>query len=188
MSHDARRRRRWKYKNTLLLALSVVALILVLDSAPVHGALQHLGELGYFGAFLAGVFFVSTFTVAPASVALFFIAEQGHPLYLALAAGCGAVLGDFLIFRFFKDRVFEELRPMFWRLRGSPVGRLFGTPYFAWLTPIVGAVVIASPLPDELGIGLLGQSKLKNWQFLLLTFLLNTIGIFVIVSSARLLG
>lgn len=48
-----------------------------------------------------------------------------------------------------------------------------------------GAFIIASPFPDEMRIGLIGASKLKNWQFLILSFLLNSIGIFVVVTAAR---
>lgn len=144
-----------------------------------------IGEFGYIGAFVAGIFFVSTFTVAPAGVALFHLAEFLNPLGIALCAGAGAVLGDYLIFRFFKDRVFDEIRPIFAHLGDHAIMRIWSTPYFAWILPVVGALIIASPFPDEIGIGLMGISRMKNWQFLALTFVLNSAGIFFIVTLAR---
>jgi hypothetical protein len=52
---------------------------------------------------------------------------------------------------------------------------------------VFGAVIIASPLPDEAGVSLLSLSKLKNWQFILLSFVLNATGIFIIVTLALLM-
>ena len=60
---------------------------------------------------------------------------------------------------------------------------LIHTKYFSWTLPVLGAVIIASPLPDEMGVGLMGISKLKTSQFILLSFVLNSIGIFIIVSA-----
>jgi len=34
--------------------------------------------------------------------------------------------------------------------------------YLSWSLPVIGAVIIASPFPDELGISLMGFSKMKT--------------------------
>src|SRR3989344_1901199 len=179
--------RHWKLKNTFLLIVSIGILFYFADSAFIKNIIQGIGSLGFLGAFLAGIFFVSTFTVAPASIVLFYLAKELDPLGVVISAGMGAMLGDYIIFRFFKDKVFEELKPIFTKLGGSHISQLFSTPYFAWLAPVFGAIIIASPFPDEIGIGLLGIAKLKNWQFLVLSFILNSLGIFLIISFANLL-
>lgn len=179
-----RRVRRWKYWNTSLLATSLVLLFLFSDTEIAHALIRHIGTYGYAGAAITGVFFVSTFTVAPASVVLFHLAQEFNPVLIALFAGAGAVLGDLLIFRFLKDGVFDEMRPLVKKLGGSRIAALFRTPYFAWLVPVVGAFIIASPFPDEIGISLLGLSKIDWWQFIILAFVLNALGIFIIVSFA----
>lgn len=175
----------WKYKNTAFLLLSLVVLFVFADSVVVKNFISKVGGLGYFGIFVTGLFFVSTFTVAPASVVLYFLSSQFHPAVIALVAGVGASFGDLLILKFLKDRVFVELYPLFTKMAGRRVRRLFRTPYFAWLSPVVGILIIASPFPDEIGIGLLGVSKLKSWQFFLISFVCNALGIFVIVSLAK---
>jgi uncharacterized membrane protein YdjX (TVP38/TMEM64 family) len=175
----------WKYKNTTLLILSLVVFFYFADSAIIQQFIDSLGSLGYFGAFITGMFFVSTFTVAPAAAVLFNLADHLNPFEVAILAGAGGVLGDYIIFRFFKDRVFQELRPLFDRLTGSRISELIHTPYFAWLLPVIGATIIASPFPDEIGVGILGLAKIKRWQFLLLSFFLNCVGIFIVVTLAR---
>lgn len=175
----------WHYKNTGLLVLSLVALFLFAEKPLVRDLILYIGNFGLLGAFIAGVFFVSVFTVTPAAVVIFFLAETLNPLLVALFAGVGAVVGDYVIFRFLKDKVFDELKPLVLQNGGNLLVKLFKTPYFAWFVPILGAFIIASPLPDEVGIGLLGTSKLKGWQFILLTFLLNSIGIFLIILAAK---
>ena len=101
--------RRWRYKNTTLLLLSLVALFFLADTEVAHALIRQIGNYGYLGAAVTGVFFVSTFTVAPASVVLFHLAQEFNPVLIALCAGAGAAVGDLLIFRFLKDRIFDEI-------------------------------------------------------------------------------
>ncbi|MBL8121161.1 hypothetical protein JNM87_00215 [Candidatus Saccharibacteria bacterium] len=179
--------RRWKYKNTGLLAVSLLVFFYLAGTSQVENVISHIGNLGYFGAFITGIFFVSTFTVAPAAVVLFHIVEQLHPIEVAILAGLGAMVGDYVIFRFMKDRVFAELLPLARKLQAPRLKVLFKSPYFAWVLPLVGAFVIASPLPDEVGVSMLGLSKVKRWQFFLLAFILNATGIFLVVTAADLI-
>lgn len=175
----------WHYKNTALLILSLIIFFFFAEHLAIRNTIDLIGKFGYIGAFIAGVLFVSIFTVAPAAVLLFFLAEHLNPLLVALFAGMGAVVGDYLIFKFLRDNVFDELKPLFLKNGGNRLIRLFKTPYFGWLLPLMGAFIIASPFPDELGIGLLGVSKLKGWQFICLTFLLNSVGIFIVITAAK---
>ncbi len=176
----------WKYKNTFFLLLSLVTLFYFTGTDFGQQIITNISKFGYIGSFISGIFFVSTFTVAPASVVLFKLAQAYNPLLIALTAGLGAMMGDYLIFRFLKDNVFVEIKPIFMKLGGSSLSRLISTPYFAWFVPVVGALIIASPFPDEIGIGLMGISKLKNWQFLVISFLLNSLGILLVIMIAKL--
>lgn len=180
-----KRWRHWRYKNTTLLFLSLLLLAYLVSTDTAKVIIQQLGTTGYLGAFVMGIFFVSIFTAAPACVVLFNIADTLHPIEVALLAGAGGVVGDFILFKYFKDTVFEELKPLFRRLTTHKLTKLFYTPYFGFLLPVMGMIFIASPGPDEVGIGLLGLSKIKQWQFLIVTFVLNSIGILAVVLLAR---
>ncbi|MGI6103421.1 MAG: hypothetical protein ACOYBJ_02275 [Patescibacteria group bacterium] len=178
--------RRWQYRNTALLVGSIAVFALLAGTPAARTALELTSSFGYLGAFIAGAFFVSVFTIAPASLILFQIAETHNHFHVALAAGLGAVLGDYVVLRLFTDTVFREIAPIFKVLHTSRFGAFFRTPYFAWLMPFIGAFIIASPLPDELGVGVLGLTYLSRWQFLLVAFVLNAVGIFFIITAARL--
>ena|SRR3989338_4666075 len=119
MNRLLERYRAWRYKNTALLILSLIVFFFLADTPFIDNFISRIGNLGYFGAFFGGIFFVSTFTVAPASVVLFHIAQILNPLGVAIAAGLGAMIGDYMIFRFFKERVFDELKPVFSKLGGT---------------------------------------------------------------------
>jgi hypothetical protein len=56
---------------------------------------------------------------------------------------------------------------------------------FRAVMPFLGALIIASPLPDELGLVFLGISKLKTRYFLPLSFVLNFFGILIIGLIAK---
>jgi hypothetical protein len=113
------------------------------------------------------------------------LADHLNPFEIAIIAGMGAVVGDYIIFKIVKDKVIDELKPLFDRWGGTKVSELLHTPYFAWLLPVIGATIIASPLPDELGVSILGIAKMSRWKFLVLSFFLNAIGIFIVVTLAQ---
>ena len=181
-----RKWRHWKLHNTFMLVVSMLVFFSLLKTPFVDGIIRSVGSLGYAGAFFTGMLFVSTFTVAPAMVVLYHLAGILHPAEVAVLAGLGAMVGDYIIFRYVKDRVFKELKWLFRKMRTKRVRLLFRSPYFAWMLPVAGAAIIASPFPDEVGVGMLGMSKIKRWQFYVLSFTLNATGIFLIVSASRL--
>lgn len=174
----------FRYKNLITLALSIVFALILSRFEAFHTFLLSLGGMGYLGAFLAGILFVSTFTVATGAVILLVLAEKLSPVEIGIIAGLGAVVGDLLIFRFIKDNLMEEITPIYDRLGGSHLTKLLSTKYFSWTFPVFGAIVIASPLPDELGVSLMGIAKMKTYQFIILSFILNAVGIFLIVSAS----
>lgn len=179
--------RSWKYRNTGLLIASLVLFLLIAKTTFVHDIIAHIGTWGYPGIFITGIFYVFTFTAVPALAILNAFTAIHAPLTIAVIAGLGSALGDFLIFRFVRDEITEELKPLFKKMEGSTtVYRLFHTPYFLWLTPILGAFIIASPFPDEVGVGMLGMARMKNRLFIPISILLNTIGIFLIIQAVRL--
>lgn len=179
--------KRWGYKNTFLLVV-VIFIVVWLASTPILDAtITHIGNLGYIGAFLVGVLSVSTFTIVPASIVLFHLADYLHPLEVAVLAGFGSMIGDYVIFRFTRDKVLEELAPLVHHIETPTMKVLYKSPYFANFLVVVGALLIASPLPDDIGVSLMGASKINSKLFLLLSFVLNAVGIFIIVYAATLI-
>ena len=175
----------YKYKNLSVLLFSVLFALWLSRFEPFHQFLLHLGGLGYLSIFIAGFLFVSTFTVSTGIVILLVLAEAYSPLEIGLIAGLGAVLGDVAIFQFVKDKLVDELTEYYNTIdHKHQLQKILHSKYFRWMPPVLGAIIIASPLPDELGVSLMGLSKMKTYQFLLLSFLLNSLGIFLIISAS----
>lgn len=175
----------WRYKNLTIAALGIIIAIFLSRFEGFHSFLLHLGGLGYLGAFIAGIFFVSTFTVATSALVLLILAETLSPLEIGLIAGLGAVVGDVTIFHFVKDNVISEIEDIYNHMdRKKHLKKLFRSRYFSWMLPVIGSMIIASPLPDELGVSLMGLSKISTFRFIVLSYMLNSLGIFLVVSAS----
>ena len=177
--------RRFGYKQTTMAIVVMAVFVLLLDSVIVQTLLKDIVNLGYLGMLLTGILFVSFFTAAPAVALLLSFADIYNPLIIALVAGCGAMLGDFIILRFAEDQIGHELKPVAKKLKLIGFINLLHKKRFKFITATVGAIVIASPFPDETGIALLGLSRISSLQLLLLTFALNSAGIFVLILAFR---
>lgn len=174
----------FRYKNLALIFLGIISAFFLSKSADFHQFLLQIGDFGYLGVFLAGMLFVSTFTVATGAVILFILAETLSPLEIGIIAAFGAVIGDFTIFKFVKDNLISEIEPIYEHFGGNHLTKILHTKYFSWTIPVFGAIIIASPLPDEIGVSLMGIAKMKTYQFMILSFILNAVGIFLIVSAS----
>lgn len=142
--------------------------------------------LEVFGSFVAGIFFTSAFTTAPATVTLGEIAQVNSILLVAFFGAVGAALGDLIIFRFVKDRFSKHLMELLKKKGGKErIKHLLRLRYFRWLTLLLGGLIIASPLPDELAVILLGFSKMRPSLFIPFSFISNFIGITMIGLVAR---
>ena len=179
------------YKNNLMkdiavIALSILIAIILVKTGVLTNILASSRELKLLGSLIAGMFFTSVFTTAPAIVTLGEIARANSIVLTAIFGAMGAVVGDIIIFRFIRDRLSEHLLEL---VKHQGAGKRFKVllklKYFRWLTFLMGGLIIASPFPDELGIGLLGFSKMRIWWFILLSFTFNSIGILLIGLVAK---
>jgi uncharacterized membrane protein YdjX (TVP38/TMEM64 family) len=177
--------RRYKYKNLTIICLSILLTIFVASSNMFESTVIYLTGFGPSVALLAGAFFTSTFTVTLGTVVIFALAERMDMLQLAMISGAGSVIADLTIFQLVRSKgLAKEANKIVKDLGGEKIYHLLHTRYFYWLAPILGAIIIASPLPDELGVGLMGLSKISMWKFIMISFVLNSIGIFVMVFLA----
>jgi hypothetical protein len=178
--------RNYKYKNLTFVFISIIIAIGLSKYNFFNDRLFSLRYVPFIGSFAAGVLYVSSSTAALGILMLADLAKTIHPLEIAILAGLGGAVGDFLIFRFFRCGLIEEITPIYNRLGGKRLTKLMYHRYLRWSLPIIGAMIIASPLPDEIGIGLLGVSKIKSYQFIVLSFILDISGVFIFVSALSL--
>jgi BASS family bile acid:Na+ symporter len=179
---------RHQRRNLLLLVLSIIITIALAISPILNSIVYNISKYPIFASVFSGVLFTSTFTVATGSLLLIKLSQTIHPLVLILFAGLGAALFDFLIFSLIKQHVSSHVSPIYKRLiRLSHLHKISHTHYFAWSIPVLGAVIMASPLPDELAVSLLGVSKLSGRKFLTLALSSHIIGMTLLMIGSSLL-
>lgn len=171
-----------------IVVLSVAVAVLLVRTGLIDELLAFASGFRLISSFIAGMFFVSVFTVAPAAAVLIELFGTNSLLGVAFTAGLGGLAGDWLMFRFLRDRAADDLGYL---VRHSGFRRLlavFRLQCFRWLTPLIGALIVASPLPDEIGLAIMGLSGLRTALFLPLSFGLNFIGILALGLITRAAG
>ena len=170
------------FRDLGIIVTSIIAAVILAQTGSIDKIFYFSNEFKALSSFLAGIFFISIFTVAPATVFLVKIMQTDSLFLVSFFAALGGVVGDLIIFTFVKGTLTDDLvdfiRP--WRKKWWRVIFHLHRFKFKWFLPILGAIIIASPLPDELGLSLLGFSKIKTRYFISLSFVLNFLGIMVI--------
>lgn len=168
-----------------VIAVSLVLAILLERSGIVEHLLTATPRVRFIGSFFAGVFFTSIFTTAPAIVALGLIAQASSPIATAAVGALGSVVGDMLIFWIVRDKLSEHIMEHIKENEGwTRFMVLIRTRAFRWMSFLIGGLIIASPFPDELGVSMMGFSKMKTRWFVPLSYVFNFIGILLIGFAA----
>ena len=180
------------YRYTIGFAVSV-ALAIILFVAGAFDAIAHeLNSYGYVSALAAGFLFPITFTSAAGALFLLELGELYNPIPLAILGGIGSTVADLLMFRFLKSGIVDELKALAVRLvsrrRLDRMERITRHRVFLWAAPFVASFLIASPVPDELGLALFSLINFKPKYLTALALVLNTVGIFFFVFLGYSLG
>ncbi len=175
-----------KYPKLLLLFLVYIITISLFYSKRIYLPFHDfLASFGYLEIFLGGIFYAYSFTAAPATVMLLALAKQYSLIPAAIVAGVGALSSDIIIFLFVRYSINDEVEKLKKEkitilIRGM-IKKLFGS-FINYLQPIIASFLIASPLPTEIGVVLLSTMKeLSVKNFLLIVYLLHTLGIYIVL-------
>lgn len=169
----------------MILGASIAFAVLIVETNVVPALLNGIKADPALASFVAGLFFTSVVTTAPAIAVLGELSLEANLFVVAVFGGLGAVVGDYLIFAFVRDRVSEDIAHLMSHKTLARYQAIFRRRTFKRVLPFIGGFIIASPLPDELGLALLGMSHVKTSRFALISFCFNAAGIFVIGMVAR---
>ncbi len=137
-------------------------------------------------SFIAGFFYSSLFTVAPATVALFELAEAGAPIHiLAIFGGLGGMIADIGLFEIIKFSFIDDITAYFQKISRGHFAPVFRLNFFRLLMVGLGTLIIATPIPDEVGLAMMGIGKANVAMVSILTFMLNVLGIAVLGLIAQ---
>lgn len=178
-----------KTKTNLMRDLGIVALGIIMSAVlmktgALEGLLNSTREAKMVGSFLSGMFFVSIFTAVPALTALTGLVQSGSIFTVAFFGALGALVGDLIIFKFIKDSLSVSLLDIV-RTEENRLIKFFRKKHFRAFLPFIGAIIIVSPFPDEIGLMMMGLSRLNIFYFIPLAFALNFLGILIIAFVAK---
>ncbi|MBI2990098.1 MAG: hypothetical protein HYY51_02840 [Candidatus Magasanikbacteria bacterium] len=181
-----------QYKYTIGFILSVCLAFILFLTGVFDLLADSLNGAGYPSAIVAGFLFPITFTAAAGGLYLMELGTRLNPIITALLGGFGAMIADLLMFRFINGTILQELKLIAAMLipkhRRQRMERFTKKRVFLIGVPFLASLLIASPLPDEIGIALFGLVNFKPKYLSLITYLLNTAGIFVLVFAGYAFG
>ena len=177
-----------KYPKLVLLLLTILIACFLFKArtfAPFHNFLL---SLGYFGTFIAGMLFSYGFTASPATAILLILAKEQNILFSGVIGGAGALISDLIIFKFIRLTFDDELNMLSnGRFSEYFSGNSRGL-FKKYFVQVLAGFIIASPLPDEIGVSLLAASRVISTKtFSVIAYSLNTAGIFIVLIIGKMI-
>ncbi len=176
---------RYKYPKLVLLVLSIALAYYLFTNPAITAFMQSFQSLSYLGVFIAGLLFSFGF-FTPFAIGLFIALQPQNILLASIIGGVGSLISDMAIFKFVKFSFideFEELKheKIVGKIK-SMIRQNIGLKASTYLLYLFTGIIIASPLPDEVGIAMIaGLTEVKPSLLAITSFVLHTIGIFVIL-------
>ena len=139
----------------------------------------------YLGIFLAGTLFSFGFTT-PISMGFLINVEVESIILAALLGGFGAMLADLTIFKVIRFSFMDEIKKLEKTKAIKRIEEIVENNRYIrikhYLLYVFSGLIIASPLPDEIGVSILaGLTHIKPFKLALISFCCNTLGIFIII-------
>jgi hypothetical protein len=151
---------------------------------------QGLCSAGYPGTFVLGLLYVSSFTSLSAAALLFLMAQSHDPWLVGTVTTLGAVAGDLVVFGLFRSATrpagahADKVRYAGW---WSAIEGRVPPSWHPFVLMAIVAVFLLTPLPNEFADYLLARSPtIKARTVLVISYVLNGVGIYTIVWLARL--
>lgn len=169
----------------LFLFVGLIILAYYIFTKPfVSGWIDFFVKLNNLGIFISGILIPFGFS-APFGIGLLTKMHPSSILIAAIIGGFGAMLGDLIIFKTIKFSFIDEFK----RLERTKAIRKIEAiakenkhvKVMHYLLYIFAGIVIASPLPDEIGVSMLaGLTTIKPLKLAVISFFVHTAAIFLI--------
>ncbi len=175
----------FKYPKLLLLFTLIIVAYFIFSRPNISQWMKVFNNLGHFGTFISGILTAMGFT-APFGIGLLIKINPNSILIGALIAGIGATIADLFIFKIIKFSFTDEFK----KLEKTKIIHEIETIAKKnkhilikhYLLYIFAGIVIATPLPDEIGVSMLaGLTTIKPMKLAIIGFFLHSIAIFFIL-------
>ena len=166
---------------TIFLSYIAAFLLFVLLGPDFFG--QFVMPFGIGGIFIAGMLYTYSFTISLGALLLIPYLAHFSPATIAAIGGMGSAFADITIFNFIRHNLHAEVK----KLSNSKILKAVGAAPLVrqrWFRDILGFILLASPIPDEIAIAVLASTKIKEDAFVFVAFIADVLGIYALVSVA----
>jgi hypothetical protein len=152
---------RFAYPKLLALACSFAAAYVLARMGLLHSVAEWFNGDGYVSVFIGGMLYTFGFTAGFGFALLAEVSQHVHPIPAALLGGAGATIADMTLFRFVRISLKDEWTLLLQSATALRIRTLLHRHVrFEYLRRagiwLLACTIIASPLPDEIGITVLG--------------------------------
>jgi hypothetical protein len=165
-----------------IIDLAIIFTLILVSTDLEKKILSNFQGFEFVSYFLSGVFAVNFITALPALTFQSKIVTTENILAMTSFIVVGNVTGDYLIFHFFRFRVLEHITRLLKKSTKAMSILKSRNNILKVIMIVAGASVLISPLPDEVGIILMGISRIKPIYFILISLVLNLIGTYIFLS------
>jgi len=182
--HKAKKLVAFKYPKLILLTIIIIFSYYLFTLPEVKNIILSMSELSYISDFFAGILFSFGFTT-PLSIGYFVTSYHLNILFAAIIAGIGAVIGDLIIFKTIKFSFMDEFKELEKKKVIKKIEEIVNNNKHVlikhYLLYIFAGIVLATPLPDEIGVAMLaGLTTIKQSKLAIISFILHTIPFYLI--------
>jgi hypothetical protein len=171
-----------KYPKLSLFIITVILVYFLFSGIaykPLHDALVFMG---YFGTFLAGLLYPYALTSAAGTGILLILSKEQNLLLAGVIAGIGALISDIILFLFVTHSFSDEVQKLSEEKVVRTVNRWIPDSIRVYLLATFAGLLIASPLPTEIGILLMTSIKNMSFKkFISIIYVLHASAIFIIL-------
>ena len=175
----------FSYPKLTLYVIAIICAYFVFQIPSVLSFVSSFDSWIYLPVFFGGLLYSAGFTTPIATG--FFLALNSSDIYTAaFVGGLGALIADMGIFSFMRLSFMDEFKLL---KRNSLIKHIISgietivpKKLRSFLVYVLVVIIIASPLPDELGVALLaGFTKVHPYGFAMMSYIGNTLGIYLLL-------
>lgn len=187
--HKAKKLFALKYPKLFLLIISIALAYYIFSRPYVAEWISGLSILSYFGIFIGGLFLAFGFS-APFAIGFLITAQPESILLATLIGGFGAMVSDMIIFKAIKFSFMNEFNQIKKTNTIKRINKIIKNNKHIiikhYLLYIFAGVMIATPLPDEVGVSMLaGLTSIKPKKLAIISLILHSIAVLLILYFSR---
>ncbi len=175
----------FKYPKLFILIVFILLAYYIFTQPFISELVEAFNRLGNFGMFVAGILTGLGFA-APFGFGLMIKMDSGSILIASLVVGFGATLADLAIFKIIKLSFMDEFKKLEKTRLIQDIEHIVNKNKSVlvrhYLLYIFAGLVLATPLPDEVGVSMLaGLTTIKPWKLAIIGFIVHTLAAFLLL-------